>query len=68
MTCEQATEAYKTARFTGNADGRLYEHALECQRYRWEHALPSDLHFLARDTRERAAAFKRWEAELSADA
>jgi hypothetical protein len=65
MTCEQATEAYKTARFAGATTAGLLEHAEACPRKRWTHALPSDLHFLARDNRARAEAFRLWESELA---
>lgn len=64
MTCEQATEAYKTARFTGNTDGRLYEHALGCPRRRYWHALPTSLYPSVDRERARAVHFSAWQAEL----
>ena len=66
MTCRDADERYATARVMGASTAGLLEHAEACPRKRWTHALPSSLHYLARDNRARAEAFRLWESELRA--
>ena len=58
ISCEDADERYTTVRVMGGTDSALLDHAITCPRYRWQHALPTELWHLADFNRKR---LRLWE-------